>query len=240
MHERERAGCHAVGDQLFDEWQIYEKLLIHDYMDHRAFFRRLQAEVEARFDRPVSILDLGCGDLAPIMPMLSSLPVQRYVGVDESEVALAIAGERLDELDQSYRLIQGDLLAALEDIAGPFDLILASFALHHLADPDDKRLTLERVARLLTPNGIFAMIDVFRGEDEPREDYLERWITNAERRYRALEAGEKTVLFDHVRARDFPLSLNSWQTIGREAGLSHFDVLHEDTDGLNRLVVFSA
>jgi len=40
-----------MGDRLFEEWQVYEKLVTHDYMDHSAFFNRLQAEIVARFDQ---------------------------------------------------------------------------------------------------------------------------------------------------------------------------------------------
>jgi SAM-dependent methyltransferase len=228
-----------VGDLLFEEWQVYEKLLIHDYMDHRAFFARLQTEILDRFQRPVAILDLGCGDLTPVLPLLGAVPVQRYVGVDESGAALAIAADRLGRLEVSGRLIGGDMLAALDGIAESFDLVLASFSLHHLADPGDKLLTLQRVRRLLTEDGIFALIDVFCAEGEPRKRYLERWIANADSRYRALQPAEKTLLFDHVRARDFPLSLDAWRAFGRQAELACVELLLEDRDGLNRLVTFS-
>jgi SAM-dependent methyltransferase len=229
-----------VGDLLFEEWQVYKKLLIHDYMDHRAFFARLQAEVLERYPRPVAILDLGCGDLTPILPLLAAVPVRRYVGIDESAVALAIAKNRLDDLDVAGRLIHGDLRTALDGIAESFDLVLASFSLHHLADPADKLLTLQHAGRLLTADGFFALIDVFSAEAEPRDRYLERWIANADRRYRELRPGEKALLFDHVRARDFPLSLDSWRALGQQAGLSRIDVLLEDRDRLNRLVTFAS
>ena len=229
-----------MGDQLFEEWQVYEKLLIHDYMDHRAFFARLQAEILGRFRQPLAILDLGCGDLTPILPLLAAVPVRRYVGVDESAVALAIATDRLDDLDVAGRLIHGDLLAALDGITESFDLVLASYSLHHLADPADKLLTLQRAGRVLTADGFFALIDVFSAEAEPRDRYLERWIANADRRYVELQPGEKALLFNHVRARDFPLSLDSWRALGRQAGLPRIDVLLEDRDRLNRLVTFSS
>ena len=228
-----------MGDQLFEEWQVYEKLLIHDYMDHRAFFARLQAEVRNRFQRPPAILDLGCGDLTPILPMLAQVPLRRYVGIDESDVALAIAANRLDELGQPSRLISGDLVAVLDEISGPFDVVLASFSLHHLADPGDKLMALKRARRLLAEDGFFAMIDVLCAEAEPRERYVERWIANAESRYLELRPAEKALLFDHVRARDFPLSLNTWRALGREAGLPRVDVLLEDRERLNRLVTFA-
>ena len=229
-----------MADQLFEEWQVYEKLLVHDYMDHRAFFGRLQAEIQARFSRPVAVLDLGCGDLAPILGLLESVPLRRYVGVDESDVALSLARRRLDEAGLAGELLHGDLLTSLEGMAGPFDLVVASFSLHHLADPADKLRTLRGASRVLGPDGLFALIDVFSAESEPRERYVERWIANAEARYHALQPAEKTILFEHVRARDFPLSLKTWQGLGREAGLPRCESLLEDGDGLNRLVTFAA
>ncbi|MGA9575632.1 MAG: class I SAM-dependent methyltransferase, partial [Lysobacterales bacterium] len=122
-----------MGDQLFEEWQIYEKLVVNDYMDHRAFFNRLQAEILARFKRPVAILDLGCGDLTPILPMLAKVPVERYVGIDESDVALALAAKRLEKLHVPGHLIHGDMLLTMAEIGETFDLVLASFSLHHLS-----------------------------------------------------------------------------------------------------------
>ena len=41
--------------------------MIHDYMDRRAFFKWLQTEIVEHFEHPVTILDLGCGDLSPIL-----------------------------------------------------------------------------------------------------------------------------------------------------------------------------
>lgn len=229
-----------MSDQLFEEWQIYEKLLVHDYMDHRAFFNRLQAEILARFEHPVAILDLGCGDLAPILPILENVPVQRYVGIDESDVALALAGRRLERLSVPCRLVKGDLLEALPDIGESFDIVLASFSLHHLADPAYKQRALEAGNRLLTGDGLFAVVDVFCADSEPRNGYLERWIDHAETRYRELHAAEKKILFDHVRSRDFPVSISAFEALGKQAGLEHFEVLMRDQADLNCLVTFAA
>ena len=95
-----------MGDQLFEEWQVYEKLVTHDYMDHHAFFNRLQTEIVERFERPVAILDLGCGDLTPILPILATVPLRQYVGIDESDAALALASRRLQALRAPGRLIR--------------------------------------------------------------------------------------------------------------------------------------
>ena len=228
-----------MGDQLFEEWQVYEKLLIHDYMDHRAFFTRLQTEIARRFEYPVAILDLGCGDLSPILPMLANVSLREYVGIDESDTALALASRRLAKLPVSGRLVKGDLLSSMAEIEGTFDIILASFSLHHLADPVDKRRTLEAGRQRLTAEGIFALIDVFSAEVESREQYHERWIKHVKNYYVELQAEEKELLFNHVLARDFPVSQTTYQALGRQAGLEGFDVLLEDRFRMNALVTFS-
>jgi ubiquinone/menaquinone biosynthesis C-methylase UbiE len=229
-----------MGDELFEEWQVYEKLLIHDYMDHHAFFARLQAEILARFERPIALLDLGCGDLTPILPMLAGLPLLSYVGIDESEQALARASRRLEESRIPGRVVRADLLAALGAMEERFDVILASFSLHHLPDPGSKLRTLEAGRKRLAADGLFALIDVFSAEAETREQYLERWIAHAEARYLALQRGEKELLFRHVRSRDFPVSIATFQGFGKQAGLENFSVLLQDRERLNGLVTFSA
>lgn len=228
-----------MADRLFEEWQVYEKLLIHDYMDHRAFFGRLRQEIGSRFDRPVAVLDLGCGDLAPILPLLREITVAHYVGVDESEAALGAASARLAGCAFPARLVQRDLRLALEELDERFDVIVASFSLHHLADPGDKRATFAACRRLLGKDGFIALIDVFSAEGEPREVYVDRWIAHADQRYATLQPEEKQILFDHVRARDYPVSVSTCRGLAREAGLARFEVLLVDAPLLNRFVTMS-
>lgn len=224
-------------DQLFEEWRAYQKLLDNDYMDHRAFFGRLRDEVQARFDRPLAILDLGCGDAQPVLPLLESITLDRYVGIDASATALARAQSLLASARLPFKLVADDLSTGLHDIVGPFDIILASFSLHHLEGAEPKRELLAACRRLLSDDGLIAVIDVFRQDDEPRSEYIERWIEFADRRYEALSTREKTLLFEHVRARDFPDSIPTYRRIARSAGLDRFETLLVDSEGLNRLVV---
>jgi len=228
-----------MGEKIFEEWRVYEKLLTHDYMEHSVFFGRLQQRVIEQFQRPIKVLDLGCGDLTPMLPLLQSIPLQHYVGIDESAGALAIAARRLEERGLPGELIHGDLLATLETLQERFDLVVASFSLHHLADPADKLRTLKAIEQHLTPDGVFALIDVFCTDDESRSEYHERWIAHAARHYEELQPEEKQLLFDHVRARDNPVSENQWRSMGEQANLGQFTILEQDRFQLNGLVTFS-
>jgi ubiquinone/menaquinone biosynthesis C-methylase UbiE len=208
-------------------------------MDHKAFFSCLQDEVSHRFQGPVRILDLGCGDLTPILPLLESTPLKRYVGIDESDGALTIASERISQLGIAGELVKNDLLIGLQALQETFDLVVASFSLHHLADSMDKLRVLQSAKACLAPNGMFALIDVFCEEDEPRHEYLERWISHADQRYGVLQPEEKQLLFDHVRARDFPVSEETWISLGRQAGFAQVEALLRDEFHLNGILRFS-
>ncbi len=225
-----------MGEKIFEEWRVYEKLLVHDYMDHRAFFGRLQEHVSHSYPRPIRILDLGCGDSTPILPLLRNVELKRYVGVDESAGALEIAAQNLQMLGLPHQLIEGDILSSLQSLQEQFDLVVASFSLHHFADPEDKLRILQSINGLLASDGMFALIDVFCHEQEPREDYLDRWVSHADKRYAELHPEEKRMLFDHVRARDFPVSLKHWHTMAQQAGLGDFRLMLQDSANLNGLV----
>jgi SAM-dependent methyltransferase len=76
----------------FDVWHTYRKVVAANYMHHMEIRAQLERVLLAQFvGRPFSFLDLGCGDAATLAPLLASMAVQRYKGVDLSESALALA-----------------------------------------------------------------------------------------------------------------------------------------------------
>ncbi len=223
-------------DPLFDEWHAYQKLLEHDYMYHVAFFSRLKLEIQKQFHGSIALLDLGCGDVSPIRPMLEDLEVSMYCGVDQSATALSKAEANLASLDFPTRLYPGDLLETLRTLSGRFDVIVASFSLHHLQTAAAKKQVLEECHRVLTPAGLVAIIDVFHAEDETREEYLHRWVEFAKNSYVALDGVEIASLVDHVQNNDFPETLSVYRSIGRAAGYGQFEILMQDKEKLNHLV----
>lgn len=226
-------------DKLFEEWIAYQKLLENDYMDHRAFFGRLLQYIQVRFDRPLAVLDLGCGDTQPIRHLLESLDVSRFVGIDESTTALSKAKDTLEFSGLTLELIEGDLTRSLSGIEGSFDVIVASFSLHHLVGAQAKQTLLSCCRSLLADDGMLAVIDVFHQEGEARDDYIARWIEFADRHYQALTQREKKLLFDHVRARDYPESMSTYRRISLAEDLADFEILLVDKENLNHLVVMA-
>jgi ubiquinone/menaquinone biosynthesis C-methylase UbiE len=219
---------------LFEKWLAYEKIVDNDYMNHAHFFEVATSAFRQQFSDPLTVLDLGCGDAKPILRVLDELAIARYCGVDESASALARAKIALMPRDFSCELIAGDLLDTATTLSESFDLIVASYSFHHIAGCEQKERVLRECHRMLSNDGVLAVIDVFRQEGESREAYLQRWEDNARTNFAALSDAEKDTLIDHVRSSDYPESLSTYQTIGNRAGFRYVDSLAEDS--LNRLV----
>ena len=226
-----------MADSLFDEWRAYQKLIDNDYMGHLGFFRRLESEIRRRFDKPVTVLDLGCGDVSPIRALLQKVDIRHYHGVDQSKTALSTAGESLSSLGLSFELQQGDLQDALQQLSGPYDVILASFSLHHLQSVDSKQKVLLGCRRNLGPGGVLFIIDVFLSGVQNREQYLDDWVELARETFTALDKMEMAMLLDHARACDFPESVSVYRAMAASAGYARVSCLERDVAGNYRMLI---
>lgn len=99
------------------------------------------------------ILDLGSGTGITAQHVLAQHPGADLVGVDGSEHMLAHARE----LVPGASFVVGQLEDPLP--AGPFDLVVSAFAVHHL-DEHGKADLFARIADVLAPGGRFALCDV--------------------------------------------------------------------------------
>lgn len=235
-------GCYGPESEmstpdLFDSWNTYEKVVANDYMHHRDFFVALVQEVKARDLAPLSVADLGCGDCAPILDLLRCFEVHDYLGIDQSESALRRARARLLPVGLNFDLRQGEILHELRELTDQYNLIVCSYSLHHL-DVKEKQDVLKECRRCLVPGGLLAVIDVFLEPGESIGSYLERWTTNAQSRYAALDAEEIEDLLAHVRSSDFPETVSTYRRLSTAAGFSRVSRIAQDAERLNQFVLF--
>lgn len=205
----------------FDRWHVYELLIRHDYMSHRGIHRALRVALEKSRTSPFSVMDLGCGDSSVVAQTLSGLPVNRYVGVDLSEIALDMAGERLKDASFPLELVAGDLsdhlaLGGTEAV----DVIIAGFAVHHL-DDDEKARFFADCARKLNAGGDLYLFDVFRREGQSREEYMAAYCGWLEGTWFDIPKERRIEIAEHIREYDFPVD---FETMSRLASSAGFDV----------------
>ena len=105
---------------------------------------------------PRRVLDLGTGDGLLLAMVLDHAPDATGVGLDFQPEMLRRAEERFAG-DPRVSLARHDLDEPLPDL-GTFDLVVSSFAIHHVDDERKRALAAEVFARL-EPGGLFANLE---------------------------------------------------------------------------------
>src|ERR1700724_2245126 len=211
----------------FDVCHTSRKVVAANYMHHMDIRAHIERVLRAQFaGRPFSFLDLGCGDAATLAPLLASMAVQRYKGVDLSESALALAAENLKFLSCPVELVCRDILAALAADSALYDVVYTSFALHHLST-EQKAEFFRRVAQRLE-----------KEEDESLPVYLRRYCDWLRSDWSALDAEEKASACDHILNNDRPETFSVLRALAQAAGLG--DAVAVARYGWHRVLCFSA
>jgi tRNA (cmo5U34)-methyltransferase len=141
-----------------EEWTTAEHALRYlaraDAYPHRAEGEGAlleQVPVDAR-----RVLDLGTGDGRLLSLLSRDRPEIRGVGLDFSEPMLRAARERFVD-DRRITLLEHDLAEPLPALGG-FDVVVSSFAIHHL-EHERKHSLYGEVFDLLEPGGVFANLE---------------------------------------------------------------------------------
>ena len=205
--------------EFFEAWSLYDQILDLNAMFHDEIFDDIRSMVEDRFGcRPFTILDLGCGSARHVSSALAGRQVAAYLGYDLSEAALAHARVNLKRIGCPVELRTGDLLEAVEGTGGRYDVILSSFAIHHLS-AEKKRRLFQAVAGRLDPGGILLLVDTFRDEGEDRSTYLDRYCRWIRTSWRGLPDDAPDAIIAHVREHDFPETASGLAEMASDAGL---------------------
>jgi SAM-dependent methyltransferase len=118
---------------------------------------------------PGRILDLGCGDGRLTAMLLAEYPESTALLVDLSDTMLDAARTRFDG-DDRVSFLQHRLDEPLP-VAGPFDAIVSSLAIHHVTDERKQSLYAE-CAGLLASGGVFANLEIVAS---PTQELHDRW-----------------------------------------------------------------
>jgi SAM-dependent methyltransferase len=118
---------------------------------------------------PGRILDLGCGDGRLTALLLAEYPESTALLVDLSATMLDAARTRFDG-DDRVSFLQHRLDEPLP-VAGPFDAIVSSLAIHHVTDERKQSLYAE-CAGLLASGGVFANLEIVAS---PTQELHDRW-----------------------------------------------------------------
>lgn len=205
-------------------WEIYQKLLKHNYMFHHELFLASQNLIQT-INHPLSLVDLGCGDASLSKALFEHSEISRYIACDLSLPALLLAKTNLAPWSSVLELNCKDMLEQLAQIPDhSLDLVFSSYAIHHLID-ESKLAFFKESHRVLRNQGWFVFIDVMRNDSQSRDNYLDNYLQMVEQQWVAINATERARISEHVRANDFPLSSSAYQSYARKASFQEMHLL---------------
>lgn len=134
--------------------------------DYDATIRRYIAHYDALIATVVDlvdgeVIDLGTGTGALAAAVLAGRPTARVRLVDIDPAMLETAAARVASFGERAVCVR----ASFGDGLAPCDAVVASFALHHIAELDVKRALYVRIREALRPGGILAIADVTMHDD---------------------------------------------------------------------------
>lgn len=109
------------------------------------------------------VLDLGAGDGKVSETIMDGYPHSRAVLVDFSTPMMDRGRQQLSRFEGRYVYVHWDMNRGdwPEELAGPYDVVASSAAIHHL-DNARKRWLAHRVIEHVAPGGVFANYDLHR------------------------------------------------------------------------------
>lgn len=110
-------------------------------------------DVVGRLEAGGTIVDIGCGGGVAVAALADRFPNARVIGYDQSEFAVARAGERLADVPNAEVHLAGS--ATPPD--GSVDLVMTLDVIHDLTHPD--RMAAE-ISRLLAADGTWLVKDI--------------------------------------------------------------------------------
>ncbi len=164
------------------------------------------------------VIDLGCGTGQISIP-LARLGAD-VLGID---VSPAMADQLRAEARRHGLSTLEAIALPVEDLDLPpasADLIVSSYALHHLRDPDKARL-VEAAITWLRPGGRLLIADMMfgrGGSSRDREIIKLKLVTLARKGPGGWWRIAKNIARYLLRVQEIPISMESWEALFRKAG----------------------
>lgn len=232
-----------LSNEFFNEqWQLYQKVLNENYMGHTEIYGTLHDFLVNYYNnKAFNILDLGCGDASFSSQVLLDTKIYSYCGIDLSEPALRIARGNMEKVPGEKTFIQENLFDLVlqlgQNLKDNFDVILASFSLHHLS-LEQKECLISQLPNLLKANGVFLLIDIVRLPGENREAYIRRYLENVRQYWSLLTPQEFFKVEEHISSSDFPETQETLYSLAQKYKFSQVDCLYRDPLDTTQLLCF--
>ena len=210
-------------EDYFSKVDVYSKICKNNYMYHREIFSLFKSFIENNFaKRSFNLLDLGCGEAFFMSEVLKDTKISSYDAYDLCVESVEKAKSNMSNIACRKNFFITDLSKDFldsKDKTNYYDVIWASYALHHLTY-DAKKQFFTRCFDKLKQNSFLILVD-FVNDYNSREECLKHYKENVERKWIELTDKDKQYLYEHVINFDFPESFSTYKELGEKHGFKN-------------------
>lgn len=129
------------------------------------YMRQIEIDYITEFleaqEKPLRVLDIGCGNGYSTIMYKQRVPRHEYIGGDYSEEMIRVADDRVSrESIQGVKFEVMDVLRLSEN-GEHFDLVISDRCLINLGGAINRKKALKEIAKSLVPGGYYLMIENF-------------------------------------------------------------------------------
>jgi len=153
---------------------------------------------------PVRILDIGCGTGTFAKTLKEIFPQARITCLDFATNMIEIAKSKLAQYSDDIDFLVGDFNDL--DIKNEYDVVVSSFALHHIQKDSDKLRLYSNIYESLNKNGVFLTADIVLGVNSYiKKLYEKKWEEHIIKQFNKSGLGINTL--EKYQADDNPSEL---------------------------------
>ena len=208
-------------------WDAYQWALDNDVMGHRDILQKARLLIESVVgDQSIHMLDLGCGNAAPAIEIMSNLQLESYCGIDQAENVLREARKSINHLALPNRMFQRNLFDGIPESL-TVNLIFSSFSVHH-GQRDEKQALFKTLFHQADKGCYFCLIDIVCYPFQSRDAYIDMITEYLSRRVQQPQLLEQYI--PHIKGYDFPETSDDLMAFAQSAGWQTIEELHMNAD----------
>lgn len=153
---------------------------------------------------PINVLDIGCGTGTFAKIIKEKFPYAKITCLDFAKNMIDIAKEKLSDYKNDINFLVGDFNNL--NLKNEYDVIVSSFALHHIQTDDEKKSLYKNIYQSLNKNGAFFTADIVLGVNSYIKNlYEKKWEEYLIKQSAKLKLGNE--MLEKYQADDNPSTL---------------------------------
>lgn len=212
---------------LFEDWLLSQNIVARNYLHHHEIIKALFGWSVTRGRDGMRVLDLGCGDAYVAKKAFKQFENIQYYGIDFSSHALNVARANFQSINWSVELLEGNITKMIQQLHGPFDLVIAGYSLHYLTE-EQQANALDQIRLVLSPNGTLMVYDLIPRKNERIKSYLDRFLADAVSQWSLLEPEQVDSLTKHIQQSAHPMDQTRWHMNAMSSSLGKAELIYRD------------